>query len=173
MNVANNKKKQVTISKIEKAFIELIQIKDISEISVMDLVKKANINRSTFYTNYFNIYDLADKISEKMYQNILKFYKNEITKKDFPYNYYELFRHIKNNQPYYKTLFNLNFDFMNYSNNHLKKNIKNYKSDYHIEFFKSGMKAVIKKWLFTGCEETPEEMIEILKFEYKRKKLEF
>ena len=35
------------------------------------------------------------------------------------------------------------------------------------------MKAVIKKWLFAGCKETPEEMIEILKFEYKRKKLEF
>ena len=103
----------------------------------MDLVEKAEINRSTFYTHYFNIYDLADKISEKMYLTILKLYKKELSQKDFPYNYYELFKHIKNNQPYYKTLFNLNFDFMNYYNNNFEKNIDTYKSEYHTEFFKS------------------------------------
>jgi len=41
--------------------------------------------------------------------------------------------------------------------------------DYHIEFFKSGLNAVIKKWLDNNCLETPEEIEEIIKSEYKNK----
>lgn len=44
--------------------------------------------------------------------------------------------------------------------------------DYHIEFFKAGMMAIIKKWLFNNCKESPEEMIEIINSEYKGKSLE-
>lgn len=44
--------------------------------------------------------------------------------------------------------------------------------EYHIEFFKAGMSAIIKKWLLTNCKESPEEMIEILDSEYKGKKIE-
>lgn len=41
--------------------------------------------------------------------------------------------------------------------------------NYHIEFFKAGMSAIIKKWLLNDCKETPEEMIEIINSEYKGK----
>lgn len=44
--------------------------------------------------------------------------------------------------------------------------------DYHIEFFKAGMTAIIKKWLLSNCKESPEDMIEILNSEYKGKSLE-
>lgn len=39
--------------------------------------------------------------------------------------------------------------------------------EYHIEFFKSGFNAVVKKWLAGGCQETPEEMDEIIRSEYQ------
>lgn len=52
MNTINNKRKKVSTEKLEKAFIELIQCKEINEINVTDLVKKAKVNRSTFYVNY-------------------------------------------------------------------------------------------------------------------------
>ena len=42
------------------------------------------------------------------------------------------------------------------------KNIK-----YHIEFFRNGINAIIKMWLEGGCEESPEEMAEVIKLEYK------
>lgn len=44
--------------------------------------------------------------------------------------------------------------------------------EYHIEFFKAGMSAIIKKWLLNNYKESPEEMIEILDSEYKGKKIE-
>jgi len=39
--------------------------------------------------------------------------------------------------------------------------------DYHIEFFRNGLNSIIKLWLNGGCRETPEEMDEILKSEYR------
>ena len=55
MNTPNNKKRKNSQEKIEKVFIELIQTKEIYEISITDICKKANINRTTFYSNYIKI----------------------------------------------------------------------------------------------------------------------
>lgn len=164
--------------KMEKAFIELIQTKEISEINVTDLVRLAKVNRSTFYVNYLDIYDLADKIKEKMYHSILEIYKEEAIKREHSYNYLKLFKHIKENQIYYRTLFKLNFDFREYFQSDLdnKEALKYFGTlkniEYHKEFFKAGLSAVIKKWLQEGCKESPEEINEILETEYKGKRLE-
>lgn len=177
MNTSNNQRKKESKRKIEKALIELLQTKELSEINVTELVKKAQINRSTFYVNYLDIYDLADQIKQKMFEELLELYKKE-SKKEHSYNYLKLFIHIKENQLYYKTMFKLNFDFTNYYDNHLEKSdmIKYYGStknmEYHIEFFKAGISAIIKKWLLNDCRESPEEMIEIINSEYKGKSLE-
>lgn len=66
MNTPNNRRKRESREKIEKAFVEFIQNKEINEISVTDICKKTNLNRSTFYANYLDIYDLADKIKERL-----------------------------------------------------------------------------------------------------------
>ena len=75
MNTPNNQRKKLSKEKIKKAFIEQIQQKKLHQISVSDIVKIAHINRSTFYANYIDIYDLTDKIKEEMFNNILELYK--------------------------------------------------------------------------------------------------
>ena len=62
MNKVNNKRRKDSVEKIEKVFVELIQTKNIEQISVTDICKAAKLNRTTFYSNYIDIYDLADKI---------------------------------------------------------------------------------------------------------------
>ncbi len=179
MNTRNNKKRKLSQDKIEKVFIKLIQKYEINEISVSDICKLAEINRSTFYANYLDIYDLADKVKEKMFHDFLELYQEEKVLKKHSYNYLPMFTDIKNNQIFYKTLFKLNFDFSYYYYIHIEyeetikvlgttKNI-----DYHIEFFTAGIIAIIKKWLYNGCKESPEEMVEILNLEYKGKSLDF
>ena len=81
MNKENNKKRKNSQYKIQKVFMELIQTKEINEITVSDICKLANLNRSTFYSNYINIYDLADKIKEELFQDVLNLYPNEIKEK--------------------------------------------------------------------------------------------
>lgn len=169
-----NKKKK-SQEKIEKIFLELIETHEINEITVTDICKKASINRTTFYANYLDIYDLVEKIKESMFQNMLNLYQEEVQQRKHSYNYLKLFKHIKNNQNYYKILLKLKIDFSKYYNNELEleealkylgstKNI-----DYHVEFFKAGINAIITKWLKNGCKETPEEINEILKTEYQKR----
>lgn len=167
--------KKSSKEKIESAFITLLQYKDINKIYVTDIIKIAKVNRSTFYANYIDIYDLADKIKENMYKDVLELYKEESIKKEHSYDYLKLFKHIKDNKLYYKTMFKLNFDFTDYYDFHLENDeaIKYYGTtdniDYHIEFFKAGISAVIKKWLLNDCKESPEEVTEIIHSEYKEK----
>ena len=66
MNIPNNKKRKKSQEQIEKIFLQLIQKKNIDEISVSTICDKANLNRSTFYSNYIDIYDLAEKIKQQM-----------------------------------------------------------------------------------------------------------
>ena len=80
MNTPNNKRKKESKAKIEKVFVNLIQSKEISEITVTDICKEAKLNRSTFYANYLDVYDLADKIKEKLEQEIEQTYQDEIKK---------------------------------------------------------------------------------------------
>lgn len=179
MNTPNNKRKKESREKIEKVFVQLIQTKEINEISVTDICKKTNLNRSTFYANYLDVYDLADKIRERLEVEVDNLYKEE---KEYSYdglnsyNFLKLFKNIKENQIFYRTYFKLNMDkntkISQYEYDiHLAKNLYDANIEYHIEFFMAGFNAIIKKWLYSGCKESPEEMNEIIISEYKNKNI--
>ena len=170
MNTKNNKRRKESQEKIEKAFVELLQSREIKDISVSDLIKITGLNRSTFYANYIDIFDLADKVREALERDFSNLFAD--------YDYFnersgalKMFRHIKENQLFYKTYFKLCYDDKHlisvYDPNraeqeHISANIK-----YHIEFFRNGLNAIIKLWLAGGCKESPEEMAEVLKMEYR------
>lgn len=165
MNVKNNKRRQESIEKIEKAFINMLLSKEINQISVTDICKETGLNRSTFYANYIDIYDLADKLREKL-------------EKDFSAQFQEnsddgaikMFRHIYENQLFYKIYFKLGYDERHqtyiYDTSRAEKDFEGKHTKYHIEFFRNGLNAIIKMWLNGGCEETPEEMAGVIKSEY-------
>ena len=66
MNTKNNKRRRDSIEKIQRAFVNMLQEKEISRISVTDICKETGLNRSTFYANFLDVYDLADKIRENL-----------------------------------------------------------------------------------------------------------
>ena len=174
MNTPNNKRKKESQEKIEKTFVQLIQIKDIANISVTDICKMAKLNRTTFYSNYIDIYDLADKVKEKLEKELIQLYEDERTNQYNSNNYLKLFKHIKDNQIFYKTYFKLGFDknttVIQYDTNLAKKHFDNQFIEYHIEFFKNGLNAILKLWLDNGCRETPEEINSIIQSEYLNRK---
>ena len=170
MNVKNNKRRRQSRERIEKAFIELLQTRDLKDITVSDLIKMAELNRSTFYANYIDIFDLADKTRETL--------ENDFGKLFAEYDYFnertgalKMFRHIKENQIFYKTYFKLCYDEKHlisiYDGERAKKEHIDTNIKYHIEFFRNGLNAIIKLWLAEGCKESPEEMAEVLKAEYR------
>lgn len=170
MNTKNNKRRRDSVEKIEKAFVQLLQSEDLKSITVADLCKETGLNRSTFYANFLDIYDLADKLRAKL--------ESEFSALFADYDYFnersgalKMFTHIKENQLFYTTYFKLCYeeshkisiyDFRRAEKEHIDRNVK-----YHIEFFRSGLNTIIKMWLSDGCKESPEEMAEILRSEYR------
>lgn len=82
-----------------------------------------------------------------------------------------MFTHIYENQLFYKTYFKLQYDETHrlqiYDINRAKADFDNQNIKYHIEFFRNGLNAIIKMWLNDGCKESPQEMADVLKQEYK------
>lgn len=173
MNTKNNKRRQATRESIERLFIELLQTKEITQITVSDICKITGYNRSTFYANYLDIYDLADTIREKLERDVNALY-GEDTFNNIGNDYLKLFRHIKDNQVFYNTYFKLGYDSkhtvdlglltqenMLFPREHMQ---------YHIEFHKAGLNTVIKLWLSSRCKESPETMVKIIQDEYTNRR---
>lgn len=178
MNVQNNKRKRLSQEKIEKAFVSLLQEKELSQITVTDICKITGINRTTFYNNYLDIYDLADKIRLKLIEDVSDLYQDERTKGYNSNDFSKIFRLIKENQLFFKTYFKLENDpnvlpveeKVLYDTNLAKRYYNDQYIDYHIEFFRAGFNAVVKKWLDNRCQESAEEMYQIIMSEYDSKK---
>ena len=81
-----------------------------------------------------------------------------------------LFRHIRDNQLFYKTYFNLSGSRLAHLLGDEACRYTEYYGgramEYHIIFFESGLNAVICKWLEGGCREIPEKMAEVIISEY-------
>lgn len=170
MNVKDNKQRRSSQDKLTKAFIELLQTRTIKDITVTDLIKLTGLNRSTFYANYLDIFDLADKTRVQLEKDFGTLFAD--------YDYFndrsgalKMFQHIKDNQLFYQTYFKLCYDDTHLisicdpkraEQERVAEHLK-----YHIEFFRNGLNAIIKLWLAGGCKESPEEMAEMLKSEYR------
>ena len=170
MNTKNNSRRRASVEKIEKAFAQLLQDRELKDITVTDICTMTGMNRSTFYANFTDIYDLADKIRDKLEADFAEVFRAEG-------NYHEngsalkMFTHIKENQLFYNTYFKLGYDeshqVLVYDIVRAEQDFDNKHIDYHIEFFRSGINAIIKKWLRNGCVESAEEMAEIIETEYR------
>ncbi len=171
MNTKNNRRRRESVEKIERVFIELLQTKEINEIRVSDICKRCGLNRSTFYANFIDIYDLADKVREHLEREVTELYTPEITHNYNIGDYLRLFRHMRDNQLFYRTYFKLGYDsqfkIAHYDTRQAERYFNNQYIDYHLEFFKSGFNAVVKKWLNSGCKESPEEIEGIIRSEYQ------
>ncbi len=171
MNTKNNKRKRESRAKIESVFVELLQTKELDQVTVSDICSLAGLNRSTFYANYMNIYELADIVRGSLEQSVSELYRDEVENSFNSNDYLKLFRHIADNQLFYKTYFKLGYDnqfkIVKYDTKLAANHFENRFVHYHIEFFRSGFNAIVKMWLAGGCIETPEEMNEIIQSEYK------
>ena len=147
MNVTNNKRHQETIAAIDRAFLSLLKEKDLKDISVSELCEKAEVNRSTFYDNYTDMFTLANVYAEKIEKQV-----EDQLHADGEFAW--IFEYIKANTDVFEIYFKLGIS---------KKS-----ADYKTLFFRNGVYAVAKMWFEGGCVEPPEQMGKIAKREYTK-----
>ena len=76
-----------TKNSLINAFLELRAKKEIEKISVKELCAKADVNKSTFYTHYKDIYDLSEQLEQQAAADVLK----NIEHPDYIFTHPEIF----------------------------------------------------------------------------------
>lgn len=150
---------------IKDSFIELVEVKGYNRVSVTDIVKKANINRNTFYLHYEDKDDLIKKLvaetTEKMGAALgaTQFLRNaslsDIKEFQIRWGFRNLLRMVIPEQEFLRVILmdeSLNgyFDRMYYvvkKNLSDKLNVKNPRSNLIFEYTVSGMMGLVKQWI--------------------------
>lgn len=65
-----SRKTRYTKEVIRESFLALLQEKPVEKITVTQLCAVADINRSTFYSHYLDVYDLLHQLEDTFYQEI-------------------------------------------------------------------------------------------------------
>ena len=173
-----NKSSKRTSQVIKEAFAELLsEKKELNKVKVIDLVKKANITRSSFYTHYESIYDVAREIQEETLEILTKNTEN-ITSLEDAYRYLdELMVYLKNNEEFYSQL--LSSDIPSYYTRKLEKlistklydtlspyNIDNL--ELNVDFFTSGCTEIIMKYFRNETNSSLEDINKFMKQQFKK-----
>ena len=166
---------------LKNSLIELMQSKSVNNITVKELVIKADLNRSTFYNYYCDIPDMLKKLEEELYTEFLYTIERHIYKCDKNIDISEgtlefiedMCNVIKDNYDFCKCIFSKNgdlnflFELEEIIENHLRDQLKekfDRKVDhlsYVYSFFKSGYIGILKTWMKGGCKESTKEIADL------------
>lgn len=81
---------------IKKAFIQLLNEKDLAKITVSEIANQADIGRGTFYTHYQDIYDLHQSIIDEVATKLLTIFKKYYQPALVSHNFLPLFHALAN-----------------------------------------------------------------------------
>jgi AcrR family transcriptional regulator len=110
MKVKNlNRSSEKTKKIIKNTFAELIkENKELYKITVTELVKRADINRGTFYNHYDSIYAVAEELEAEIIKILFKNQKRLNTLNDIFKYLDEIIAYLKENQDIYRLLLSSN-----------------------------------------------------------------
>ncbi len=97
-----NASSRKTRDRIKKSFAVLMKEKQsLNKITVTDLVRKADITRSAFYTHYDNIYDVAKELQDETFKVLVTDIDKLYTLENIDECFDEIFAYIKKNEEIY------------------------------------------------------------------------
>lgn len=160
-----NQRTRLTKMMFRRALAELLKEKHISGISVREICQKAELNRSTFYLHYHDVYDLLEEIENEIAEEADKAIglnkENEI----------RYLRYLKENRDYYHILLtNRDVNFMGrYHDRVLQRmmetvelNASEKKREYILSYALEGSMCIVRKWAENGFSESEEEIAGLL-----------
>ncbi len=99
---------------LKESFINLLEKKDLSQISIKEICEDADINRATFYAHYSDQYDLLKKIEEELLENVKVYIAEfDMTKDEMDSVFLaeKIFEYLKENARVCKLLLSKHGDF--------------------------------------------------------------
>ena len=125
----------------------LLKDKELADISVTELCEAADIDRSTFYAHYEDVFALGNACAADIEKRL---YEVSHSADDFAW----IFEYIKEHPEVFSIYFKLG--------------VSKTTGDYKEIFFRNGAYSVAKMWFAGGCVESTEQMGVIIKREYEK-----
>ncbi len=166
-----------TAKKMNDALLFLLEEKDYSYITISDICKKANVNRSTFYLHYENIQDLFEEVLENSSKSFFNHFQDtqmvqeveieridledlELVKDEYLIPYLSF---VKENKNLYKTmsmhtkLFHMDSlkkkSFQDIVSRIMDRFHVNEKyQEYYFDFYVNGIEAILFRWCRNDCD---------------------
>ncbi len=157
-----DKRKVRTMYSISKALLEMMAENELDQISITDLVSKANVSRTAFYRYYTSKEDVIKVLSKNLSENQMKECPGELYLKD-KYAYFNLlFAFFRKNKELFLAIKNA-YSLNNYIISDLK--LFDFKGMTKLSYSEAAaygeMIMIILKWLSSGMEESDDEMAQI------------
>lgn len=176
-----------TARRMDDALIALLEHKDFEYITIKEICKKANVNRSTFYLHYDNANDLLEEVIELLNASFISHLDTQETiqtiaaknnlndlyliKDEFLIPYLNF---IKDNKNIYKAvknhpeLFNIGSTYEKLFNSLFvpimnKFGLKAKWHKYLMDFYVNGINSLILDWVLDDCEISVEEISKFIR----------
>lgn len=165
-----------TKAQLRAGLAKLMQEKSIKEITVKELVEEVDINRSTFYLHYTDIFNMLSTIEEELLEEIRQTIQNHpvspFNESSFPF-IEDIFHILAENKDICNALLGPNGDIAfihrienlisTHSLNVLRRTFPDTIEDlkYSYSFCLSGCIGLVKTWLTSDTDETPQYMAQL------------
>lgn len=159
----NNEKKDRRIRKTEKQLLDgltyLMQTKSINDITVRELSDIVDINRSTFYLHYQDIYDMIEHIEDNLIEQFTQTLNSnhkrngELTEQEFKKVMVSIFEFLLQNRTICKALIGHNGDikFLNKINEIISERIQELLRNYASNKYSDTDLELVKHYFVSGC----------------------
>ena len=143
------------------------------------IIERCQINRSTFYLHYTDIYDLLEKTEQRLLQQLMDAVNENWTLPETPKNFFafleQTFNILSENAQLCSALIGPNGDIAFLRNiekmirdkglqtlrSFAPKELREQDLQYAISFALAGCVGLVEHWLKNGCPETPTHMAEL------------
>ena len=164
---------------LKQSLLKLLREKEINQISIQELTEEADMNRATFYLHYRDIYDMLQQIEDEAAMEISMILQQHLPneKDGQPYQLFvALLRYIQEDAQLCQVMLtkNRNQNFIDRMCGIVEEYcLHSWLSQYYqagigqkVAYFSTyavrGFLAVVAKWMYSGMQESPEKMAELM-----------
>ena len=163
-----------TKSDIKEAFIQLLATRNLEDITISQLTKKAGVNRSTFYLHYLDKQDFLEQLKEETITTVRMILRKETS---YPKEALEaILSYFQENSAFFAEIAkNPSFRFADNIRSFILGMIESTPRSrpvivaayqmperYDITMYVSGLTGLIVDWIINGTQESPQQLTKII-----------
>lgn len=170
----DDQRTRMTKNLLQGALVALLGERPLKDITVKELCQKADVNRSTFYLHYYDIYDLMEELEGSISSELNKaigdvlFQKEQNAFSTFYTAIFALFaKHAElctillgenGDKAFVSRLFAMGREKCISEWLRLYPRAARAQADFYYTFVSSGCVGILQRWFDSGCRERPEEI---------------